>query len=307
MDKKKFFNLADTGICSIIRQKQFPRTGIFLSDGNRRLVMTQTGLKPGQSSFWQAYLETVTRCFKENLAVFFNHGLENLFFPIFGESLLERGPAYIDMVLPTLLQYLFVEPSWLDFYRQSGIRVRCYGNLKKLETLFPGQNFLAMLQEVERATGDHKPFTLYYGFFSSPYAVIELREKLEEYFQHTHQEPTREELIKMYYGESIPPADFFINSMRIGGLGALPPLLTGRETQIYTLPGPAVMGLNTDTFRKILYDLLYTRPKPPRDRKANLNCIESNEIVQLQTYFQQNKNRVLGIGKKINGSWVLDI
>lgn len=316
MEKSKFFSLDTPTVRALLKQKQTPVTGIFVSDGNRRLVMARTGKCPEEKGFWQAYLETVTGCFKENLDVFFSHGLENLFFPIFGDSLLERGKAYVETVIPELTRILFEDETWLGFYKKNNIRVKSYGDLKKLDAVFPGRGLPGKIKQAEALTVNHAPHTLYYGFFSSPFAGVQMRERLNDFVSAHGREPDHDESIALYYGEPVRRADFFINSIRIGGLGALPPLITGRETKIYTLPAPAIFSLSQRTYREILYDMLFTRPgidlngnpcgqdsqredHPPVDRETGIRL--------LNRFFDDHQNTVLGTGKKINRFWVLDL
>lgn len=302
VNKVDFFNMSHQEVRRIVHKRQFPATGIFLADGNRRLVITQTRLEPGTDAFYREYLAIVTGYFMQNLEVFFEHGVDRLFFPLFGQSLLQRDRGFTQSVLPGLSAALFTGKSWMEFYKQLDIRVRVYGSPEKLDQAFPGKQLPEQIQHAVQATAAHRSHTLYYGFFSVPWLVSDPRmlKRVNDYTALHGIEPDRDQLIKLYYGEAVTPADFFINSTRIAGLGALPPLICGKETKIYTLTAPAIYALGRETFREILYDLLFSR-QPPQEGEQGDDAIDA-----LNEFYTAKRATVSGTGKRIGGYWVME-
>jgi hypothetical protein len=306
ISKREFFNLPNGEVQRMVAKKNKPRTGIFLADGNRRLVMTRTGLTPDTNprAFYREYVKLVTRCFKENLKVFFTHGLNTLFFPLFGGSLLEREKAYKESVIPELTTVLFHSEKWRRFYREYDIRIKPYGSPERLNREFPGMDLAGKIHETAALTSQHRSHTLYFGFFSTPWLAVDMIQPVQEFIKMKGCEPNRGELIELYYGENVSPADFFINSTRTAGLGALPPLISGKETRVYTLVSPGIFALNRETFRKILYDLLFCQDKEPSEisRKGSERGLE-----ELKEFYTRQRKTVIGQGKRIGGFRVLNV
>ena len=120
-------------------------------------------------------------------------------------------------------------------------------------------------------------------------------------YQHYHREPSAEELIQFLYGQPVSPADFFIMSSKLGGLGALPALLCGRDTHVYYLPVPGVIGLTARTYRAILYDLLYLREGAAGESPYLLSL---GEREQLLAWYTEQADTVIGLGRRIGSVWV---
>jgi len=94
MDREKFLALTPGEIAGLVDRHQKPRTGVFVPDGTRHLVMCRTHLSPEADEFYPAYARLFTGALKECLTIFFDHGLKYLFFPLFGPSLLERTDRF---------------------------------------------------------------------------------------------------------------------------------------------------------------------------------------------------------------------
>ncbi|MCP4150374.1 MAG: hypothetical protein GY757_21680, partial [bacterium] len=259
MKRDEFLALPTEGVRELVQGGNYPHTGIFVSDGNRRLVMADTGLTPEKDGFYETYIETVTRYFMRNLAVFFGLGLNTLFFPLFSSSLLKRCDRFREMVMPELVRLLFSGGKWLDFYRDNGIRLKAYGNPERLGVELSRPELVEIIRKAEVATAGHKEHSLFIGFFSEGIREIGFLDAICRFRKVQQRIPEEKELMELYYGEALKKADFLINSTRMASLGALPPMLHDRKTMMYTLAVPAVLGLTDRTYRDILYDLLFLR------------------------------------------------
>ncbi|MCP4153121.1 MAG: hypothetical protein GY757_35645 [bacterium] len=303
MYRDEFLRLPYDVIRSMVLEKNGPDTGIFIADGNRRLVMAQTGLTPDSKGFYDAYLDTITQFFRKNLALFFDYGLQTLFFPLFGPSLLKRENKYREYVMPELIRTLFQSERWLDFYLQKGIRIKSYGNSQRLDKEFGGSELSDILRQCEKQTAGQTNHTLFYGFFSTESPGISHIRNLNEFLQRHQREPDKDEAIEMLYGEKVKPANFLITSTRMAGLGALPPLITGNETRIYTLIAPGIFALNKKTYCKMLYDLLFLNTS---ESDNSLNATTRGDMENLQDFYVHFRHSIIGTGRSVGNLRVLD-
>jgi hypothetical protein len=303
--KHDFLKLTAGEICKIVTQKKKPRVGVFLSDGNRRLVMMKTGLAPNTDQFYQEYARIFLSNFRNALEIFFNHGLNTLFSPILGPSLLERKNKFHELAIPIVFKALFLSEDWHMFYRKNGIKIKVYGNLDQLKKVDPtGLNMTEGIDSAIRKTASHEEHTLFLGFVSSNTIDNEMTRQIIEFYKSHQREPDYREIVEAYYGEFIEHADFFISSTKIAGINALPPLLSSNQTRMYYLIAPFFLAFNDETFRNILYDLIFLQPDKPI---AEYDNDDFRSIEKLTEFYQLHQNTVIGTGKRIGRIWVPDI
>jgi len=63
------------------------------------------------------------------------------------------------------------------------------------------------------------------------------------------------------------------------------------------------MALTQETYREILYDLLFLRPEKAINGYLKK---ELEGLSLLKDFFLQNKNRVIGLGNRIGKFWIAD-
>ncbi len=305
ISKEDFLSLSSAEISRLVRQKNDDLTGIFLADGNRRLVMALTGKTPGSQGFYEAYSEIAISRFMQNLEVFFSHGIRRLFFPIFGNSILERDKEFLQSVIPSLINSLFQDSAWLRFYNQYNIRVEFYGSPGKLDGVFPHLGLSGKIGEMKNQTSGNTAHILYYGFFSDSCLDQVFSRHILRFIDEKGKEPNRDELTRIYYGEYVPQADFFINSTRAAGLGALPPLAYGKNTRIYTTAAPGIFAVDSSLIREILYDLLIESSLLNSSSEAN--SLTQHDLDNLKDFYFSNRHVFTGRTRKIGRFQVLDI
>jgi hypothetical protein len=300
ISKEEFVALPAKEITRIVKQKGKPKVGIFVPDGNRRMTMALTGLSEDSEDFYSEYVRLFIEKFMENLKVFFSHGLDTLIVPLISPTILNRSQKYINLAINGLLQALVKSDKWLNFYKENDIRVRTYGNpghLKETQC----QKGIQWIEEIKTQTSHHKAHTLFYGFLSNNPGGMQSVNLAVEFYKLHRRKPTCPEMKEMYYGENLDEADFFIMSTKIAGAGALPPLISSKKTGMYFLPTPGVMGLTRETYREILYDLLYCRPDGPIKKYGDDDL---EDIETLKKYFFPNEPTVIGPGKRVGKFWV---
>jgi hypothetical protein len=292
MDKETFLQLSTREIRDIIKQRRKPRVGVFIADGNRRLVMCKTGLKPSSDEFYQEYARFFTESLKKTLEIFFDHGLETLFFPLFGPSLLKRKNSFQTITIPTVYREVFQSEEWLQFFKEKGIRIKVYGDLSRLKDIDPlNLDMEKGILETVAKTAHHQEHTLFLGFMSDNTPGMELPGKIIKFYKTHGRIPTHEEMVTSYYGELVPQVDLLILSNKLSSQGAFPPLIANWDASVYYLPVPGFESLSEFTLREIIYDFFYVQNVESIDQYNELNLKNCDQI---NDFYRQNKNVVVG-------------
>jgi hypothetical protein len=302
--REEFLKLSTEEIHGIVQQKNSPRVGIFVADGNRRLVMCQTGLSPTSEEFYQEYARFFVDSLKKSLTIFFDHGLETLFFPLFGPSLLLRQNKFQSITIPAAYQKIFQSDEWFQFYKENRIRVKAYGEFSQLEKIdIKHLSFAKGIHQTIQKTASHDKHTLFFGFMSENTPGLEMPKYIIDFYKSHNRPPTSGEMLEIYYGETISPADFIIFSEKLSNR-ALPPFISNQRAIMYFLPIPGFLGLNALNYRRILYDLLYIQHQ---DSIPEYSDDDYNNIEPLNKFYQQHKNTIIGTGKRIGKFLIPDI
>lgn len=275
-----------------------PKLGVFVPDGSRRLVMAFTKAEPDSEEFYQLCATLPAKHLLGNLRTFFEYGLSILLVPILSRSVLNRGEQYQQVTALSGLKLLFDSDEWRTFYHKFNIRVRVYGDPMRLAQSHCAQALDWIYQTIE-VTSNNKGHTLFFAIGESPRIGEDIGRAAIDYYKQYDRYPTLDEQIVDYYGELLPPADFFIMSSKMSGLGALPRFLINSDTAVYFLPAPDAINLNSTTYRLILFDLLYKRPYVEESDDLN-----ETERKCLRQYYDQYIHHVIGTGRLVSGKWV---
>lgn len=303
--REEFLTLTTEEIRRIVLDKKKPKVGIFVADGNRHLVMCKTRLSPTSDAFYEEYARFFVHSLRESLTIFFSHGLNILFFPLFGPSLLIRKNKFQSITIPAVYRQVFQSEEWFRFYEKNDIRVRAYGDLSQLEKIDVNRlNMEEGIRNVVEKTASHNNHILYFGFMSENTPGLEMPLPIINFYKSEKRPPTPQEMIKMYYGEIITQADFIIFSNKFSGHGALPPFISTQKAKMYFFPVPGFAALNNVIYRRILYDLLFTHSihSPTEYSNDDLAGVES-----LSMFYHQHKNVIIGTDRPIGKFWVPDI
>ncbi|WLE97443.1 MAG: hypothetical protein QTN59_01130 [Candidatus Electrothrix communis] len=300
VDEKIFFALPVKNIAKLVQNNNYPQVGIFLPDGNRRLVSAMTGLDEMSDDFFTQLAITQASLFLNTLKVFFSHGLTTLFVPLFSHSVLMRGAQYRNITVLKTLEILLANEEWINFYNIFDIRVKIYGNLSVLQQV-GCERALHWIKNIEKTTKKKSTHMLFLGVGGESLTGYDAAQGTINFYKQHQREPSLNELIEILYGQLIPPADFFIISSKLAGLGALPAFLCDGDTQVYYLPAPGVYALTEQSYRKILYDLIYMRESKD---SANEQRVAQDEHERLIAWYANHATDVIGLGKKIGSVWV---
>ncbi len=287
-DFETFMGLERAQLAERIRAQGFPRLGVYIPDGTRRLTLAMSDCPASGSAFFQAALELSERYLYQQLMRFFESGLWGMVVPLFSQRVLSRSEAYArEFALPAL-EKLTCSPAWLDFYHTHGLQVHFYGvqNLQGDAFWDAPRAWMAALQEV---TQHHTAGVLCLGVGGSPV--------LGEDALAVAGCPDLDVCSQRLYGVALPRADFVIMTGKMGGLGALPPFICDGETALYLMPAPGFL-LSESGWRAILYDLLYQR------HAEEIYPLNADERRALGVVYQQGADVILGLGERHYGLWM---
>ncbi len=273
-----------------------PKVCVFPINGTRRWAWLEHGevLRTAPDTF-AAYMDIAERAYVRLFGMLFEHGVDTVLSPLFGDELLGRGEAYVRAVLEGVRRFA-ESPTFTDFYRAFGVRVRYYGDFRRKLAHFSVADLLDSIDKVTRDTAQNAPCRLLLGLFADdPWEQI--GEIIVEHYRHHGAPPSHAELVRAYYGEDVPPVTLFLGFDR-PAVYDYPLLASGQEDLYFTYaPSPY---LEEGALRAILYDHLYTRRIPEPDWSA----LDDHVVETLRTYYHGVLKRVQGVGRVLAYVWV---
>jgi hypothetical protein len=294
-----FQNLSTLEVAAIVRERV--RTVVFAAGGTTRWFMLHyLDGWPTDMSYWEGYLRQDGQRFLEIARMFFDHGVPTLFTHAVVPGQLEgRDEAYVHLALTTGMERIAGSPEFLHFYEAYGVRVRFFGNYRQVLAGSQYARTLARFDEIEERTGANSQHLLFWGFNSEDDQVTPVMELAVQFYRDRGRIPSREEAIKLYYGEDVEPVDIFIGFNRPKIACLMPPLLGGGADLYFTV------GLSFDfpqaQLRRILYDHLYAR----KGRHRDYSELSADAFSEMQDFYRLNQGRVIGIGRRYEsgGIW----
>jgi tuberculosinol/isotuberculosinol synthase len=240
-------------------------------------------------NFPEDYLRIAGRRHIELYKLIFDHGIETLVTPIFGQDILERGEGY-NRLLKQGSTWFAQDEDFLRFYDEYDVRVRVYGETTRFLQDTPYAHAVDAYEELMQRTVSHRSHSLFFGVCAHDPAqtVADIGVRFRE--QHGRL-PDKREIIEAYYGEYVKPVDLFIGSDRPAAYD-MPLIATGSEDLYFTVsPSPY---LDSHTLRKILYDHLYAR----RVDDDSYDQLSANDWRAMADFYALNRRSVLGLGRK---------
>jgi tuberculosinol/isotuberculosinol synthase len=292
MEIETFQNLPTEEIAGLVRAAG-PQVCVFPINGTRRWFQLEHGQEHFADSF-EAYIELTSKRHIEMYRLFFNHGLDTLVTPVFGEEILNRGDVYMEKIGSSMAR-LATHPDFLSFYQKNKVRVHFYGDYRKQLAGTPYAYLSDLFDHITKHTARNHRHRLFYGVFASD-ATETIAELSIKYYQSKNQIPTRQELITQYYGEYIEKANIFIGFEKFNVFDY--PMLGWGEESLYFTAAPSLY-LNDRQLRNILYDHIYLRPVQDPDY-ANL---PERDFESMRTYYLNNHEATYGVGEMRGGIW----
>ncbi len=287
MNLDTFLSLPTTEVADLVR-REGPQVCGFPINGTRRwFILEYPDL--ASSGLGEEYLRVAGRRHIDLYRLFFDHGIDTLLTPILGPDILDRDQRYRD-VLQQGLVWFAQDADFLDFYNEYGVRVSVYGDVEAHLQGTPYSGALKAYEELKLWTAGHGRHRLFFGVFGHD-ATAEVA-RIAIRFQREHgRQPTKNEIIECYYGESIEPIDLFIGSDR-PAVYDMPLLTTGSEDLYFTVsPSPY---LDARTLRTILYDHMVTR----RVGDVGYEDLSARDWEAMDHIYRSNRHSVLGLGRR---------
>lgn len=290
MERDTFLHLPVEEVAALVRATG-PKVCVLPVNGTRRWFMLE---HESNANSAEHYLSVVYHRQIEICRLFFEHGINTLLAPMFGTELLQRGPEYLQMVAEGLAQ-LTQNPLFVDFYRECGVRVRFYGDYRKMLKATPYAYLTDMFDQTAADTRNHSPHRLFFGVFAND-ATETIAELGVTYFQQHGQIPDRHALVEMYYGEYVEPVSLFIGFDKFSAFDM--PLLALGEEDLYFTVSPTFY-ITEHVLRLILYDHLYARRTPEPD----YHTMPTEAHERMRAFYHSHTESVLGLGTSQDGIW----
>src|SRR5581483_552224 len=294
MELKSFLQLPIDKVAELVRADG-PKVCVFPINGTRRWFMLEYG-----SQNWgdpvTAYMDIAGRNHIGLYRLFFDHGIDTLLTPAFGPDLLLRGDEYVRRIGAEGLARLAEHPTFTSFYDEYDVRVRFYGDYRRLLRGTDLAHLSDVFDAATERTRDHKRFRLFFGIFAND-ATQAVAEYSASYFQAKGRVPEKRELIEMYYGEYVEPVDLFIGFDRFSAFD-MPLLATGEEDLYFTVsPSPYMDEVQ---LRRILYDHIYRR-RTPEPEYGNLS---PEALEDLREFYIAHRKLTLCTCELLHGIWI---
>lgn len=274
-----------------------PKVCVFPINGTRRWFMLEHP-EAIEGDFLASYMDAAIKNHIELCAMLFEHGIEMILAPVFGRELIQRGDEYTQRIGMQGLARTATDESYRRFFEQYDVRVHFYGDYHDVLMGTPYEYLLSSISEVCEATKQNGRFHLFFGVFADEFAETVARLSVEHY-RENGSIPDKRTLVRLYYGEDMPPVSLFIGFDKFSVFD-MPLLGTGREDLYFSLsPSPY---MTQRQLRAILFDHLYVRPTPEPDYQR----LGSNELDWLRDFYRKNRDQAFGIGKLKFDLWIPD-
>jgi len=293
ISQEKFCNLSTEAAAALIRGAG-PKVCVFPINNTRRWF----ALEHGAEQFDDPYTAYMDITGKEHIRLYkllFDHGLDTLINPVFGVELFRRGEDYMKKIGADGLEWLVSNPNFVNFYDEYQVRVRFYGDHRKILQGTPYAYLSDRFDEITRRTQHHNKYRLFFGVCGTD-ATESVAEFSVRHFQEIGNIPDREIIIAAYYGEYVTPADLFISSDKFWVFDY--PLLSSGEEDLYYMVAPSLY-LTEKQLREILYDHLYARQVDHPDYEG----MSALSFADMKKFYEENREKTLGVGKMIDSVW----
>lgn len=287
-----FLQLPTEEIANIV-QASGSKTIVFPFNGTRRWFLLEHG-RENHADPAQAYIESATKGYIQLYKMLFDHGLDTVIAPVFGNEILNRGEKYMEQIGAGMR--LFAEhPSFIEFYEKYGVRVHFYGDYRRELSQTKYAYLVDIFDDLTQKTSKNSRCRLFYGVFGSD-ATEMIAEFSVKYHQDIGRTPTRREIIEFYYGEYIDKADIFIGFEKFNVFDY--PMLGWGEESLYFTVAPSLY-MSESLLRDILYDYIYLRPIHDPDYFT----MPKADFEDMHRFYDANRDHAFGIGEIRGGIW----
>ncbi len=286
-----FQSLSTSEAAKVVREHG-PKTVVFAAGGTKRwYILNHLDRWPSDTSYWEGYLEYGGHKFLEITKLFFDHGVSTLFtHAVIPSQLQGEGKRYLPLALKSGMERIAASPEFLAFYDECGVRVRFFGNYRRVLQELERTDVLDLFDQVEERTKNNDRHVIFWGFNSEQDQMSPIFEMVARHYQEHGVVLNKDQAIELYYGESVSPVDIYITFNRLR-TWVLPPLLGGHADLYFTV------GLSFDfsqiQLRSVLYDHLYAR----RGKHRKYDTLAPESFSEAQKFYRLNQEGVIGVGR----------
>ncbi|MBN1584527.1 MAG: hypothetical protein JXA89_27725 [Anaerolineae bacterium] len=290
-DMAWFQSLTVPQVARVVREHGL-KTVVFAAGGTKRwFILNHLDRWPTDRSYWEEYLKYGGQRFLEITKLFFEHGVSTLLTHAVIPSQLDgQGNRYLPLALTSGMERIAASPEFLAFYDEYGVRVRFFGNYRRVLQELGYKDALELFDRVEEQTKENDQHVLFWGFNSEQDQMTPIFEQVVRYYQEHGVVPNKDQVVELYYGEPVSPVDIYITFNRLR-TWVFPPLLDGHADLYFTV------GLSFDfsskQLKSILYDHLFARAGTHRDYSA----LSPDAFSEVQMFYRLNRDGVIGIGR----------
>jgi hypothetical protein len=297
LDQAIIEQLSDDALAEYLRAAG-PACWALAMGGTRRAYLADGGTlsQPSDLDAYYIWAEAVQRALFERL---FRYGVQSVI--LIGRIPSDRGPAYAAFLRETL-QRLVGNETRRASYERLNLRVRVAGDLEQIAAAVDAPALPALFQSLIDSTAHASGPVLTYLFRGSWHdpatEEAEFGYRLGVQLGRT---PNRDELVKAYYREQLPPLSVYLGSgrPRIGMLR--PPFLCGNE-DLYWSHSP-LMRLDDTAWRRIIIDHLWAR-KTTGGRNYGS---DDHTLLTIRNALLEQDGRIIGVGKRHPlGFWIAE-
>lgn len=227
---QEFNKLTDNEISKIINSRlNNCNTMVYAYDGTRRSYLIENtisklqtnGIHNNKCKFtgkdekttidYDDYCKTAISKLLFDLVMMFKHGIKTIVYPMWFCTLEDRGPEYLPKFIKYLsgLKALLENETLVKLYKECGIRVIFYGEYIKLLERGNDPILLETFNKIMELTKDNISHTILFGTtIQEPSQTI--IENSIDFFEKYNYRPTKNQLIKQYYGVDVDQVSFYL-------------------------------------------------------------------------------------------------
>lgn len=292
MDLHSFLTLPTEEVAAIVRASG-SKVCVFPFNGTRRWFLLEHG-RTTHNDPAQAYIDLTSKAYIETYKLLFDHGIDTVIAPVFGGEILNRGDEYMEQI-GSGMSLLAEHPYFISFYDKYNISIHFYGDYIKQLSGTPYASICDLFENITRQTENNKSHRLFYGVFGTD-ATETIAQISVQYHQKNNRVPTRQELIELYYGDTIEKADIFIGFEKFNVFDY--PMLSWGEESLYYTAAPSLY-MTGRQLRRVLYDYLYLRPVQDPDYFT----MPQEDFETMRHFYDVNREVTFGVGEMRGGIW----
>lgn len=301
ISKDAFMGLDRGEVAELLGHAGSPKTVVLVPDNTRRTGILYKNIKSNSRYFERNLFNALSFPFRRLIKTVFDHGIKTLFIPSLTHGNLSRNRKYVDSHFKIATRLILNEERWLNFYEENGIKVRIYGDTGLVQSL-GYHDFVNWARDIETATRSNGKHTLFWGYAcTGSMETMRIIDLCIEFSEKHGRHPSNREIIELYYGEYVEDVDIFIRPGEIRDSDCQPPLIGG-NAQMY-FPMCPLTELDEGFFKEILYDYLFCRVTSG-GRKEYSRKMDSSELQRIKTFYDQNRDTIIGLGERIGDFWV---